>query len=284
MTTPTPPPRPPAWEEAVTCRLFRGLSPRLPREAQPATPADHAPFEEVALPRRHGPGVLTATWYPARLPAGGPARGAVLMMPPWMHWGRAYFHRRGRLEALRAAGYHALAVDLPGFGGSGPAAGFFDRDVDDALAGLVARAPGLPLHLWGISSGGYWSHAVLSSTGLVAGALFEDVSPHLLEWGWRTAPWGRPGYLFFRTAFRRSYRFLDLRRHGPALGAAAVAYVAGERDRGIPAADTRALAAAAGAECLIVAGAGHLGSIKVAGERIVALALATFARAEAARG
>jgi alpha/beta hydrolase fold len=273
---PPRPPRPPAWEERLSYRLFFLLSP--PRNGPPAaaTPAELAPFEEVVLPRRRGPGALAATWYPAL----GPARGAVLLLHPWMGWGRAYFHRRGRIEALRAAGYHALAADLPGFGGSGPPAGFFDLDAEDALAALRALAPGLPLHVWGISSGGYWLHPLLSRAEGVGGAMFEDVSPHLFEWGWRMVPWARPGFLFFRTVFRRSYRFLDMRRHGPAFHVRAAAYASGATDLGVRPEDTRALAAAAGAEALIVPGAGHLQAIKVAGAEVIALALATFARAE----
>ena len=272
-----PPPRPPAWEERLGNRLFLILSPRLAGSPPPDTPAELAPFEQVALPRSRGPGVLSGTWFPAP----GPARGAVLMLHPWMTWGRGYFYRRGRIEALRAAGYHALAVDLPGFGGSGPPAGFFDIDAEDALAGLRARAAGLPLHVWGVSSGGYWLHPVLERRDDVLGAMFEDVSPHLFEWGWRMEPWGRPGYAFFNTFLRRAYRFVDMRLHARCMRARAAAYVSGQRDPGVRPDDTRALADAAGAECLIVPNTGHLGAIKFAGEEVIALALATFARAEA---
>ena len=110
--------------------------------------------------------------------------------------------------------------------------------------------------------------------------MFEDVSPHLFEWGWRMVPWARPGYFFFRHAFRRSYRFLDIRLHGRVLRVRAVAYASGERDPGVRPEDTRALAAAAGAEHLIVRNASHLGAIKFGGSAVIALALATFARAE----
>ena len=75
--------------------LFLALSPRLPRIEQPETPERLAPFEEVTVPRLKGRGDLTATWFPA---AGRP-RGAVLLLHPWLVWGRAYFHLRGRIEA-----------------------------------------------------------------------------------------------------------------------------------------------------------------------------------------
>ncbi|MFP5288056.1 MAG: alpha/beta hydrolase [Thermoanaerobaculia bacterium] len=274
---PLVPPRPSIQEERLSMRLFLALSPRLERgPRQPEPPGDLLPFEDVAVPRETG-GALAATWYPAE----GGGRGAVLLVHPWLPWGRAYFHRRGRIEALRAAGYHALTLDLGGFGESPRAPGFFDRDVEAGLRFLRERAAGRPLHLWGVSAGGYWSHFVLSRTNGVAGAVFEDVSPHLFEWSWRMAPLGRPAYLFFRGVFRSSYRYLDARLHAPALTPAAVAYVSGGRDRGVRPEDTETLARLSGARCLIVPGAEHLASIKLANEEILALALETFRKAEA---
>lgn len=262
-------------------RLFLALSPRLPRIEQPETPERLAPFENVAVPRLKGRGVLTATWFPAA-PAGGPPRGAVLLLHPWLVWGRAYFHLRGRIGALRNAGYHVLTPDFAGFGRSGPPSGFFDRNVEACLRFLRERTGDLPLHVWGVSAGGYWAHPVLSRTNLVSGAMFEDVAPHLLEWSWRTAPWGRPFYLFFRTAFRSAYQFLDIRRHASSISLGAVAYVSGEADRGARPEDTLSLAGPAGARHRIIPGADHLGSIKVAGEEIIGLALETFQEAEKA--
>jgi pimeloyl-ACP methyl ester carboxylesterase len=259
--------------------LFLALSPRLPQVEQPAPPERLEPFEVVAVPRPGGRGPLGGTWFPAQ----GPAHGAVLLLHPWLVWGRAYFHLRGRIEALRAAGYHALAIDFPGFGASGPRRGcFFDGDVEAGLEFLRRRADGLPLHVWGVSAGGYWAHPALSRTDAVSGAFFEDVSPHLLEWSWRMAPWGRPFYLFFRNVFAPAYRFLDIRRHAAGMSLGAVAYVSGERDRGVRPEDTRELSRRAGGRCLVVPGAEHLGSIKLAGPEVIGLALDTFRRAEEA--
>lgn len=274
---PGPPPRPGAWEERAAHFLLRALAPRLARMRPPEPPGELAPFERFAVSRPGRVGTLAATWYPA----GAGARGAVLLVHPWMEWGQAYFHRRGRIEALRAAGYHAMAFDLGGFGGSGPAIGLWDRDVEDALAALRERAPGLPLHLWGVSSGGYWAHPVLARNGAmpaVMAAMFEDVSPHLLEWSTYMAPAGRPFYGIFRRCLRRAHPYLDMRRHAPHLRLRAVAYAGGDADRGIPAADTRELARLADGECLIVPGAGHLAAIKRAPGEVVACALRTFER------
>ena len=271
------PPRPPAWHERVAMKAFLALSPRLGRMPPPEPPPERlAPFESVCVPRRNGRGTLSATWYPAACRP----RGGVLLVHPWMVWGKSYFHVRGRIEALRKAGYHVLAIDLSGFGASAPPDGFFDRDVEAGVEFLLQRIGDLPLHVWGVSSGGYWAHPYLSRTDVVAGAMFEDVSPHLFEWSWREMPCYRPGYLLFRCCLRSAYRFLDVRRHAGSMSLGAVTYVSGKRDQGIRPEDTCELADLAGGRCHIVPGAGHLASIKVATEEVIDLALNTFRWAE----
>jgi pimeloyl-ACP methyl ester carboxylesterase len=272
------PPRPPRWQEAAGEFMLRAFGPKLRREELPEIPADLEPWEAVAIPRRQGAGSLSGLWFPAA----GEARGAVLLVHPWLPWGKAYFYRRHRIEELRKAGYHTLIFDLPGFGDSGPPQGFYDRDVSAALAFLRGRAPGLPLHIWGVSSGGYWAHAVIATEGGVTGAFFEDVAPHLLEWSWRAIPKGRPFYLIFRTFLPTAYRYIDIRRHARARRAAAVAYVSGDRDPGVRPEDTLSLSEAAGGEAIVIPGAEHLGSIKRANRKVLAAAIALFARAEAA--
>ncbi len=269
----TPPARPSPLVERVSGRLFLLLGPRLPAPPALDTPRHLQPFERVQIPRRGRPGQLQGTFFPAP----GRPRGALLFLHPWLEFGQAYFHRRGRIEAAREAGYHALAVDLGGFGGSAPAAGFFDRDVDDALEALAARAPGLPLGVWGVSSGGYWAHPVLARRDDVRAAMFEDVSPHLFEWSLRVTPRGAPFFRFFRAAFPASYRFLDMRRHAPFMRVRRAAYVSGALDHGVRPDDTRALARLARADVLVVDDAAHLGAIKREPRRVIALALATFA-------
>ena len=161
-----------------------------------------------------------------------------------------------------------------------PPAGFYDRDVAAGLAFLRRQAGTLPLHIWGVSSGGFWAHLALTRTDDVAGAFFEDVSPHLIEWSWRMVRRRRPGYLFVRYCFPRSYRYLDARRQTAAMRLAAAAYVSGVRDPGVLPAETRALAGLTGARHLVVDGAAHLGSFNAASDAVLALALGTFLRAE----
>jgi pimeloyl-ACP methyl ester carboxylesterase len=272
------PPRPSPRYERLAAGLFRLLAPSLPRVELPDPPKALWPWEYLSVERGDGLGPLSATWYPAE----GRPRGAVLLLHPWLEWARAYFHRRGRIQALRAGGYHALTVDLGGLGNSHRRPGFPDRDVEAALATVRQRAGGLPVHVWGVSAGAYWSHFALARQRDVLGGMFEDVSPHLLEWSWRMAPYGRPFYLFYRQVLRGAYEYLDVRRHAAALPLRAVTYVSGELDRGVRPEDTRTLAAAAGGRCLIVPGARHLESIKLATREILDLALDTFRRAEQA--
>jgi alpha-beta hydrolase superfamily lysophospholipase len=257
--------------------MLKAFGPELRREEIPEIPQGLAPFEEVAIPRPHAPGNLSGLWFPAA----GQARGGVLLVHPWLPAGKAYFYRRHRIEELRKAGYDTLIFDLPGFGGSARPKGFFDREISAALAFLRGRCPGLPLHVWGVSSGGYWAHPAIVADGGVAGAFFEDVAPHLLEWSWRAIPKKRPFYLIFQIFLPTAYRYIDIRRHARARRAAAVAYVSGDRDAGVRPEDTRELAEAAGGEAIIIPGAEHLGSIKRANRQVLAAALALFRRAEA---
>lgn len=279
MTPGTSPRRPPRWEERLGLFLFQAFAPKGGAPAETGTPEQLAPFEELEVPLERG-GSLSATFYPALK---AEARGAVLLLHPWLPYGKAYFHRRGRLGALRQAGYHVLTPDLPGFGQSTRPDCFFDVAIEDALSFLRQRSGGLPVHLWGVSAGGHWSHPLLARDPGIPAAFFEDVSPHLLEWSWRSAPWGRPFYLFFCAFLRRAYRFGDMRQHAASLRGRLLHYVAGAADPSIPAEDSRQLAAASGSPLLLVPGAGHLGSIKLAQNQIVAAALELFARAEAER-
>lgn len=267
-----PPTRPPRWQEQLGSRLLAALAPRVPRGIALAPPEHFAPFEHFKISRSGHSGHLAATWFPAA----GEARGAVLLTHPFIKVGQAYFHRQGRLEALRAAGFHALTFDLGGLGASTPFMGFLDAEVADALAALEERAAGLPLYFWGVCTGGYWSHFVLGRRAAVRGAMFEDVTSHLIEWSWRMTPWGRPAFLVFRYGLPRAYRYLDIRAHLPHFKTRHLAYVGGGRDRGVPEAETRELARRSGGTCLIVPQSGHLSSIKRANGEVKALALKTF--------
>lgn len=269
-----PPPRPPRFEERLGDAGLLLFAPRVRHIEQADPPASLAPWTRVLAPRAEG-GHVDCTWFPT--PG---ARGVVLLAPPWLDWGQSYFHRRGRIEALREAGYACLSFDMGGFGRTTPTRGFRDRDAEAALAMIRQLAPGVPVHVWGVSSGGHWLHPVLARGARVHGAMFEDVTPHLLEWSELVTPRLRAAYRAARRLFPRTDRYMDMRNHAPHLDARAVTYVAGSRDVGVPVAHTRELARLAGAECVIVDGADHLQAIKVAPREVIEVALATFERAE----
>lgn len=265
--------------------LLYGLAPRLRPVAEAEVPAGLGDYEVLRIPRSDEPGTLDARLFAATgsSAADGDARGVVVLGAPWLRWGQQYFFRRGRIPALRDAGYHALTFDFGGFGSSGPrASGFADRDLDDVLDFVRTRFPDLPLHLWGVSAGAYWGHVCLSRRDDVRGAFFEHVAENLIHWSMRTAPAGMPFYLFYRHVLRSAYGYIHIGRHAPHLRLRAAAYVGAENDRGVPAGVTRRLAELAGAEVRIYEDAGHLDAIRVDREGLIRFALAAFERAERA--
>ncbi len=270
-----PPCRPGPRLERFAHGLLAALAPALP-PLVPASPNSRLqPFEGVLIgrPRAAGQGFLSGFWFPAT----GVARGAVLMVHPWLHWGQGFLHRRGRVETLRQHGYHVLTFDLSGFGHSAPPGSrFHDLDVEDALLYLQRRVGGLPCHLWGVSAGGYWSHIVLSRLQGVTSAVFEDVPQSLLQWSRRMSPRGRPFYWFFQYFLPGPYRFLDQRYHAPFLNLQRVAYIGCEGDEGAPIAETRRLAKLADGRYLGVPGVGHLGALAGARQEVFDLVLETF--------
>ncbi len=201
------------------------------------------------------------------------------MGPPWLEWGRAYFHRRGRIEACREAGYSVLAFDMAGFGGSTGVGHFRDRDAQAALQEARRRAGPLPVHAWGVSSGGVWLHVAQAHTPIARTAFFEDVTPHLLEWRAHITPRASPARAAFALTLPRADRYLNLRLHAPHMALKNCSYLVGEHDPGIPLADARALADAAGGSLYIAKEAGHLSAIKIENKEVIRRALETFASA-----
>lgn len=280
-----PPPRPARWKERLADASLIWLAPKVNRVKQPDPPESLRPWEALTLENRVG-----ATWYPAVGRGRGVVseaaasetsrglrrgRGVVLLAPPWVDWGQSYFHRRGRIEALREAGYHSLSFDMGGFGRTRSTRGFRDRDAEIALREAKRRAGDLPVHVWGVSSGGLWLHPILARERLVTSAFFEDVSPHLLEWSAYSAPRARNLYRALQRAFPHVNRYMDMRNHTPLL-VDRCAYVVGSNDRGIPVEDAQDLAKRAGGALHVFEGAGHLQAIKRERERVIRLALDTF--------
>ena len=280
------PARPADWLERAGRHLLLALAPRLGASRETPPPPAFSPFAPVQIPRTSDPSTLKGWFFPANATTDvGGARGAVLLCHPWLPFGQSYFYRRGRIPALRRAGYHVMTFDFGGFGpaeGQAPApAGFYDRDIDDALAELSRRVCGLPIHVWGVSAGGYWSHLALSRRSEpIHGAVFEHVTDHVIQWSKRMAPLGLPCYLVFQHLLRPAYRYLDATIHAAHLGARKVAYVGGSLDRGAPVESLHLMAHRARAARLVVQDADHLDAIRRDGRAVIDLALKTFRKAE----
>jgi hypothetical protein len=182
------------------------------------------------------------------------------------------------------AGYDALVVDLPGLRRGRRGSGFFDREISDLIADARELAGAGPLFLWGVSSGGYWAHFALSAGARVEGVVFEDVAIHLLTWAHREAPQWAHFYRVFERFLTRAWPFLSIAEHAPFLGVDAGLWISGELDRGVFPEETKLVAAEARGESMIIEGAGHLGAMRVAPQRVLDAALGLFEAATSERG
>ena len=227
-------------------------------------PQDPPPPEWGAQPfgvvRRAG-GVLAALHFPHPDPI-----GVVVFGHPGIAAAKGYFHRNDRVPFVRALGFAAATFDHGGFGESDDSAGLFDREWTDMLAWARRRYPGLPVHVWGVSMGGYFAHHALAhDEDGIASAVFEQVTPDLLRYGEsaRLMPANALTTLLIPTA----RRWVAAHEQAPRLAVERALYVSGDADTGVPPAHADRLAAAAGpfAQHHVVAGAGHLEAWKLGG-------------------
>lgn len=276
----SPPPRPGRVEESLARFLLLAASPPLRYRAPAAPSANLGSGRPFCTAKRRGIGAIEGDLFRRS----DETRGLVVFLPPWVPQGGSWFYRHGRVEAVVDAGYDALVVDLPGVrrGRRGP--GFFDREIGALIADARDLARDAPLFLWGVSSGGYWAHFALSGGVLVDGAVFEDVAAHLLTWAHREAPQWAHFYRVFERFLTRAWPFLAVSAHAPTLGVGRGLWISGELDRGVLPEETRLVAQAAGGESMIIAGAGHLGAMRVAPARVLEAAIGLFEAGAAERG
>lgn len=227
-------------------------------------PQDPPPAEWGAEPfgvvRREG-GVLAALHFPAPSP-----RGVVVFGHPGIPPAKGYFHRSDRIPFVRALGLAAATFDHGGFGESDAAAGLFHREWADMLAWARRRYPGLPVHVWGVSLGGYFAHHALADDAEgVATAIFEQVTPDLLRYGASAAL--KAGGALAALLMPDARRWEAALTHAPRLAAEHVLYVGGDADAAVPPSDVASLAEAAGpfARQHVVPGAAHLEAWKKGG-------------------
>ncbi len=196
---------------------------------------------------RHA-GLAYVQWLPA-----GPPRGGILILHG-AGSGKESHADFGR--AARAAGFAALAFDLRGHGESdGP----MDARVLDDVAAMAALLPPGPLALRGSSLGGFLAIAAASGAGADAVVAICPADAGLLLRGLRS------GQLEFDAdvaALAPLLEVIDLRRVVGTLDIPLLLLHA-EGDERVPAAASRALAAAGGERVrLIVAPGGHHRSVQ----------------------
>lgn len=253
-------------DERVLLKLLEaGILGRLygkPQDPPPA-PWDAKPFAIV----REQAGILDALLFDQPGP-----RGVVLLGHPAIPPGKGWFHRSDRIPFLRELGFAVVTFDHGGFGGSDPAKGLHHREWHDALRWARRRFPGTPIHVWGVSLGGYFAHHALAQDEAgVASAIFEQVSPDLFRYRIQGAPLASAtGGVLSRTLAPTGARWFPAKAHAADVNAERVLYVSGDADVGVPLDHAREMLAAASplARHHVVPGAGHLEAWKLGGEPV----------------
>jgi alpha-beta hydrolase superfamily lysophospholipase len=116
----------------------------------------------------------------AVLAAAPGAQGVVVLCHPLLRYGYHYFLRGGLARWVAGAGFHAVLFNFQGIGRSALGGLCFADDVVGAVGWARERFPGLPVHLAGLSFGGYHAaHALPRLDGAVAGAVLDSVPPRI---------------------------------------------------------------------------------------------------------
>src|SRR5712691_400090 len=103
-------------------------------------------------------------------------RGVVILCHPFLKYGMNYFFRNGYHRWLAGAGYHAVAFNFKGFGTSTLVGVSFADDVTSIALWARLRYPELPLHLLGVSFGGYHGvHSLAAQKPVVSSVLLDSV-------------------------------------------------------------------------------------------------------------
>ena len=254
--------QPSAREERILGRLLdRSYARGLHHRPQDPPPPEWG-AQPFGIPRAAG-GVLAALLFPHPSP-----RGVVLFGHPGVAAAKGWFHRNDRVPFVRGLGFAAVTFDHGGFGESDPANRLFHAEWADVLAWARRRFPGLPLHAWGVSMGGYFAHHALAAPGEagVSSAVFEHVAPDLFRY--RGAAVANLGGGVARLALPAARAWFPAEAQALHVKAEHVLYVSGDADEGIPPEDARRLARAAGplARHHVVPGAAHLEAWRKGGD------------------
>jgi pimeloyl-ACP methyl ester carboxylesterase len=148
-------------------RLFQPYLGHVMQPSRRAEPIDLCSADGTVLE-----GAITA--------AGPGARGVVVLCHPLLRYGYHYLLRSGLARWIAGAGFHAVLFNFQGIGRSALGSLCFADDVVGAVAWARKRFPLLPVHLAGLSFGGYHAaHALARLDGAVASAAMDSVPPRI---------------------------------------------------------------------------------------------------------
>lgn len=103
-------------------------------------------------------------------------RGVVLMCHPFLKYGMHYFFENKFDNEFLAQGYHVIMFNFKGFGRSTIGGHAFADDVLTIAQRVSRDFPGLPIHLFGCSFGGYHlSHALARDSSPFTSAVLDSV-------------------------------------------------------------------------------------------------------------
>lgn len=122
-------------------------------------------------------------------PAASPqAKGNVVCAHPMGTEAKGYFLKQGHADMLRRHGYNVLLFDFNGFGESQNGDFMYPLDIVAAGRELRARAPGLPLGVFGVSFGAAWLLCALAEEGHGFEAAVAESAFTTLDEFWRPYP------------------------------------------------------------------------------------------------
>jgi len=195
----------------------------------------------------------------AVLAAAPGACGVVVLCHPLLRYGYHYFLRGGLARWVAGAGFHAVLFNFQGIGRSALGRLCFADDVVGAVGWARERFPGLPIHLTGLSFGGYHAaHALPRLDGAVAGAVLDSVPPRIGN-VFRSGPASWLMRALGRSPWAAATGTWPIAASLARVWQTPLLLVYGDADEYCPPADVRRLAAAVPAarlECL--PGTGHL--------------------------
>jgi len=115
-------------------------------------------------------------------------KGVVVLCHPFIKYGMSWFLRSRYQDWLSTSGYHVIAFDFKGFGRSSLGGISFGDDLSTIVGWTQNQFPGLPIHLFGVSFGGYHAiHSLARHHLQITCAIFDSVPMdlrHFFQKGW----------------------------------------------------------------------------------------------------